>query len=72
MNVIIPTTKIGKKTWILLNVISDSFTFRGVDITKPIRCKDPSDHRLMECKVTGSVKCSVNKEWDISNYTNIS
>jgi len=62
-----PLVEIEGKRWFLLKNISDSWIVRAVDIEKPRQVRERSDHRSMESRAEGSVKCRPTKEWDLLN-----
>ncbi len=64
----VPLVKIDGKTSLLLKDISPAFHFRAVHIDAPVQVKDPSDHRLLQARAEGSVKCTSTRAWDISEF----
>lgn len=64
----VPLVRIDGKMWLLLKDISPAFHFRAVNIDSPVPVKDPSDHRLLQARAEGSVKCTSTRAWDISEF----
>jgi hypothetical protein len=65
----LPLIRIDNETWILLKGVSRAFNFRASSISSPHTVQDPSDHRMMQSRAEGSVKCTSTRSWDISKYT---
>jgi hypothetical protein len=69
VDVPVPVVEIGNKQWFLLRNISNKWTFRAFNIKEPRGVREPSDHKAMESKAEGSVKCRPDKEWDLTKYS---
>ncbi len=52
----VPAKRIGQDQWFLLGHYGDRHYLRFIGWQKPKDAKDPSDHRLREMIVWGSVK----------------
>lgn len=51
-----PATRIGQEDWFLLGHYGKKHALRFLSSTKPKDARDPSDHRLREITLEGSVK----------------
>lgn len=64
----LPLVKIDDRIWILLSNVSKAFHFRAVSIDTPRVVKEPSDHRFLQSRAEGSVKCTSTSSWNISDF----
>ncbi len=52
----VPATKLGSHYWFLLGYFGKRHAIRFLKYKPPKRGRDPSDHRLFEMTIEGSVK----------------
>jgi len=52
----VPAKLFGSEHWFLLGHFSKKHLIRAITVGKPQRGKDPSDHKLWQINIEGSVK----------------
>lgn len=64
----VPVIYLDNRPFLLLRNISKSWIIRAYNFTKPVKDKEPSDHRIHQLTAKSSVKCSP-KRYMLSDWT---